>query len=192
MSTFISFLQFFNTEKLIAFSSFFVAGASFWISWLTYQRDFGRIDFYVGIGVILEGSPLKITSKVIQFRIVNSGRRPLIVSSIGGDSKRGIKDFFLNKFLPNQFPIKAYVINSPEIYNSLLPNGKFRVLNEGDSISIGLPLPKYDDLLEVMALKSNSIYVFDTVGRKHKVPSGVLKKLEKDFIEYKSKINNAK
>lgn len=184
-------LQFFNTEKLIAISSFFVAGASFWISWLTYKRDSGRLDFYVGLGEIWDGRPLEKISECIQFRIVNSGRRPLIASSIGGDLKGDKKNCFLSNFFPKHFRSRAFIIDSPEISESLRPNGKFRVLNEGDFISFFLPLPKYDALFEEMALKSGSIYVFDTVSRKHRVPNGVLKKLAKDFNERKSKINNA-
>lgn len=175
-------LDFFKTESFIALSSFFVAGASFWVSWLSYKRDSGRLDFYVGVGEIWGGQPFQKQRDVIQFRIVNSGRRPLIVNSIGGDNRGEKLIRFLARYAPNRFKPTAYIFDSPIVTSALTPNGQPRVLHEGESISFHLPLPDSHPLLEKMATGSDSIYVFDTIGRKHRVPGPVLKKLRKDFL----------
>ncbi|MNJ99774.1 hypothetical protein D3C87_175550 [compost metagenome] len=173
--------DFFKTENLIALSSFFAAGASFWVSWLSYRRDSGQLDFYIGMAEIRNGTTLKKEQDVIHFRIVNAGRRPLIVSQIGGDLKWYRLHQLLSRINPKKFQPRAYILDSPIINSSLLQNGRPRLLNEGDFITFYLPLPEANDLLAKIATGSSSIYVFDTIGRKHKAPSGVFKKLSNDF-----------
>jgi hypothetical protein len=176
-----------RTENLTAISSLFVASASFWVSWLTYKRDQGRLDFYVGVGEIWGGQPLVKESDVIQIRIVNSGRRPLIVNSVGGDLKWQKMNRFLFRFFPNSFKPRCYLFHGPIVTSALMPNGKPRVLSEGENISIQLPLPDSFDFLEQMARDSESVYVFDSLNRKHKAPCGVMRKLRNDYLELKAK-----
>ena len=168
-----------SIESLIALSSLFAAGASFWVSWLSYKRDSGQIDFYVGVGEILNDRTFKKEQEVIQFRIVNAGRRPLLVSQIGGDPVHQRLNRILTKFNSTKFKSRAFVLQSPIVNEHLLPRGTPRLLNEGEFLSFYLSLPDANGLAKQLA-DSDSIYVFDTVGRKHRVSSGVLKKLRED------------
>ncbi|PIS10855.1 MAG: hypothetical protein COT73_07090 [Bdellovibrio sp. CG10_big_fil_rev_8_21_14_0_10_47_8] len=172
----------FSNESFIALSSLFVALASFWVSWLSYARDRGRLDFYVGVGEIWGGTPLRREQDVIQFRIVNSGRRPLTVTTIGGDIKGQFFNRMLWRVFPNTFKPRAYIITSPIVSASIMPNGRYRVLNEGDDISFTMPLPLHQDFLNQM-VEGSSIHVFDSIGRKHYVPCRVFAKLRRDHSE---------
>jgi hypothetical protein len=171
-----------KTETLIATSSLFAALASFWVSWLSYSRDRGRLDFYVGVGEIWSGIPLKKTGEAIHFKIINSGRRPMTVTDLGGDENGEFWNRVLSKVSPDKFKPRAYLITGPIVSPNLRPNGQSRVLNEGDGISFTMPLPAADQFLKQMATGA-SVYIFDSTGRKHYVPCRVFARLKRSYKE---------
>lgn len=91
---------------------------------------------------------------------------------------------FLARYWPDYFKPTAYVLQSRYADAVLSPNGAPRVLHEGETISFQLPLPDALEMFEKMAMNSDSTYVFDTIGRKHRVSRAVMKKLKADYKTY--------
>lgn len=173
-----------KVENFIAASSFLVALASLAVSWRVYRQDQGRLDVSVGLGEIWGGQPYRVERKVIFIRIVNVGRRPVMLSSIGGDMP-----YFKLKRVMQWVPFlridpTSYLFTNSIIDSSLMPNGQPKVLHEGEFISITLPWSEHKDAAKVIAKDSSSVYVFDSMNRKHPVRSGLLRKFRRDFQKW--------
>ncbi len=104
-----------------------------------------------------------------------------MLDQIGGDLKGQRILRMLSNLNADVFKSRAYILNGPKVDNHLMPSGQRRVLNEGESFSFQMPMPEADALLKQLAKDSDSIYIFDTIGRKHRVPRRVLKKLRRDY-----------
>lgn len=171
---------------ILAGSSFFVSLASFTVSWLSYKRDSGRCDVFVGMGSIFDRTS-KAGNPTILLKIVNSGRRPIIINLIGGDLKGQFINRCLDKIFRSRKKAIAFFLDSPLIRTALMPDGHSRVLEEGHEITVCLPLPECISNLEQMANESDSIYAIDTLGRKHYVPKRVLRTFKADSLHHLKK-----
>jgi hypothetical protein len=184
LSAFAITINFFKTN-IIPISSFFVASASFCVSWLSFKRDSGRLDVSIYLAEVRDGTTLKLEQNGLQIKIVNSGRRPLTVSSIGGDHKGQLFQRVASKILgyrtPQFLKQTAFVLQDDLVTSALTKDGQYKTLLEGNSISIFLPFPKGSDLVGYIAKKCSSFYVFDSIGRKHRAPKAALKKIQYDF-----------
>lgn len=173
--------EFLKAENLIATSSFFVALASLIISLVIYRQDQGRLDFYVGLGEIWGGTPFRMLQNVLQFRIVNSGRRAVILNAIGGDKNGEFVVSVLSKFNAKKFRTTSFLLHSPAVTEVITSNGQPKTLTEGMSVSFHLPLPEAEETFELIALNCRSVYVIDTVGKKHFVSKGVFRALRNSY-----------
>lgn len=180
-------IRIFLATNLLELSTLSVAGASFYVSWLTYKRDSGRLDVSVLSSELRNGTTLALEQKGLHIKIVNSGRRPLIVSSIGGDAKwqkfHWIAMRLFGHRTPSWLTPTSFLVSDPAVTNHLAVNGQYKTLHEGQDISIFLPFPQADELFKLIATKCSSFYVFDSIGRKHRASKGMLKKLTSDYYK---------
>lgn len=173
---------------LVAAAGFMVALASLAVSWLAYSRDAGRLDVSVGLGHIWGGRPLQAEQRVIFVKIVNSGRRPIVLSSLGGD----LKFYWLRRLCglvlsDRPFARTSFLfMDSPLINAQLMPQGVSRVLQEGESLSVTLPFQDYRDLAATIAGKAGSIYVFDSLSKKHRMPCRGMRKFRTDWKDWEA------
>ncbi|MGE0525467.1 MAG: hypothetical protein AB7P49_00280 [Bdellovibrionales bacterium] len=170
---------------VVSVSGAVTALASLTISYLTYRRDSGRLDVYIGLGRIHGGPELTIAQDAIHLKIVNAGRRPVIISSFGGDNPYQVLNRILFPLLPKLFSPRAFIVTGGIYMPALLNNqdGTSKVLREGESSQVICPLPQCFSIATQLA-EAGCVYAFDTVGRRHKVKRRVLSKLRKDLREY--------
>lgn len=170
---------------LISASSLAVAGASFFVSWLSFSRDSGRLDVSVSLGHIWGGAPLQQEQRIIYIQAVNSGRRPVMLSSFGGDTRfHRLKKIAKSLRLPLVPEPKSWLfMNSPLIDAQFRPNGQPRVLQEGESVIVTIPYDGNQEVARQLA-SSSRLYVFDSMSRKHRVRRGNLRRLRKDAKDW--------
>ncbi len=177
----------FVTNHMVELSSFFVAAATFYVSWLSYKRDSGRLDVFVTVGEMRKGQTLALEQIGLHIKIVNSGRRPLIVTSVGGDAKWQFVSRIAFRLLgfrtPGWLKPRAFLVNDPLVTTHLMTGGRYKTLHEGEDISVFLPFPQGKGLLKYIATECSNFYVFDSVGRKHKTSCAVMRKIKNDFFE---------
>jgi hypothetical protein len=109
--------------------------------------------------------------------VVSSGRRPVVVTGFYIECQSWpvrVVSFFLRK------PIKNKYLTHPEIEFAIMPNGLFKVLNEGFFIQIYLELSKYKKDINEISM-SHNLYVTTTAGKKFYVSKKDFLKLRKDL-----------
>jgi hypothetical protein len=189
-STIVDFVSFLKAN-IIPLSSFFVAASSFCVSWMSYRRDSGRLDISLYLAEVRNGTTLMLEQNGLQINIVNSGRRPLIVTNIGGDIKwqqiYRLAQRILKHRTPSWLTATAFVVHDELVTSAIMKDGNFKTLLEGQSINIFLPFPKGKELMEYISKKCSGFYVFDSMGRKHRVSKGTLAKLSYDTKKFGSK-----
>lgn len=174
------------TNLALSISGFFVAAASFFVSWLAFSRDAGRLDVSVSLGHIYSG-PENLTQKerIVSIQVVNSGRRPVLLGSFGGDAKyNGIKK--VSKFFRLPWEPRSWVLMGSQLVDvHFRPGGRARVLQEGESLTVPLPYTDSKKLVQQMT-KSACLYVFDSTSKKYRVKRRSLSKLRKDFADWEA------
>ena len=167
---------------LVAFSSAAVAAASFYVSYLTYQRDRGRLDVKVGVWQEVAIQTGQRGAHFIRISAVNSGRRPVVVDSVGAFPRWQRLKRVMNQLFPSHFTPVGFFIADQRVMQELIDRdtGKYKVLLEGESIQVTLPLAQ-----EIPAntdwTRMHDFYVGDTTGREHLAPRRIVKKFVKDL-----------
>ena len=172
-------LPHFQRTDFLAFSSALVAASSFLLSYLTFQRDRGRLDVKVGIWREVTRTG-ETGARFILISAVNSGRRPISVDSVGGFPRWQRSKRILFRFFPKHFAPVGFLLLDPITRQALIDSatGKYRVLSEGESFQIKLPLS--DDIPTITDwTKIHHFYVGDTTGREHYARQRVVRK----FVE---------
>lgn len=164
--------------------------SSLTLSYLNYRRDTGRLDVYIGMGKIHGGTPLVAELDAVHIKIVNSGRRPVMITSFGGDNRWQAVNRWMFGLVPKYFKPKAFMFMGGIYFPALLnaPDGSSKVLQEGHPSQIVYPLPEGKEMARQLS-KAGSVYVFDSIGKRHKVKRAVLRKFRSDFKSYLSETN---
>jgi hypothetical protein len=178
------FLLSLHKADLLALSSALVALASFFVSYLGYRRDQGRLDVKVGIWREVTATG-EMGKHFIRISAVNSGRRPVVVDSVGAFPRfQRLKRVF-HRFLPRLFQPVGFFITDPLVYKELVDQktGKYRVLTEGESIQITIPLSNGIIAKGDLANWANihDFYVGDTTGREHRARRRMVRKFIEDL-----------
>jgi hypothetical protein len=173
---------------ILAISSALVAAASFFVSYLSYRRDQGRLDVKVGIWQEMNLQTGVMGNHFIRISAVNSGRRPIVADSVGAFPRWQRPKRILNRLFPKLFKPVGFFISDPLVIKELTDQktGKFRVLAEGESIQISLPLAKVIPANSDWS-KMHEFYVGDTTGREHRAKRKALRKFVRDLKEYAEK-----
>lgn len=173
----------------LSISSLGVAAASFMVSWRNYSRDSGRLDVSVSIGDVWGGQPIQQEQHVIYIRVVNSGRRPIMLESFGGNAR-----YYLIKRIVHRLCSKSKMdkpswlfMNSALIDAQFRPLGQPKVLQEGQSVTVVIP---YDNVIAEQLATSSSLYVFDSMSRKHKVKCKARRTLRRNWKDEVKKTGN--
>ena len=71
-----------QTSDWVAFGSFAISLFALWVSWLGYRRDRGRVTLKIEKGT-------NLMSPSLILRVINSGRRPVIIARVFARTSRG-------------------------------------------------------------------------------------------------------
>lgn len=178
-----------HKTDFLALSSALVALASFFVSFLNYRRDQGRLDVKVGIWQEVTVATGMAGPYFIRISAVNSGRRPVVVDSVGAFPRFQRFMRVLHRFLPRFFKPVGFFITDPAVYKELVDQktGKYRVLAEGESIQIAIQFPKDASPRDAWT-KIHDFYVGDTTGREHLAKRRIVRKFVEDFKSHAKKL----
>ena len=169
-----------TTSDLIAALSLIVAILSLVINLVPLLRDRARIDFslYLAEAGNFVGNKFVKTEDSYAFRIVNSGRRPVTITHVGGvtDEVSFVNYWFWR--VTGLFPPRMFFINDPGLAVLLKsPDGSDRTLAEGEycfgSVKIDLSIARKSG-----GLKARQFHVIDSVGRYHRLSWSAHRKLD--------------
>lgn len=176
-----------NAIFVISIAGFVTAASSLLVSILSFRRDYGRLDVSIGQWNVFNMATSEYTGEsYIRISAVNSGRRPIVIDSIGGFPNFWRLRKLLNQLLPNYFDIVGFFIADPVVNKQMIDEkGEYKTLLEGQKITVSIPIKK-DDIKT--ALKSWDdfavFYIADSTGKCHFVKQRVLKKFKKDIKEF--------
>lgn len=178
-------LSSFQRNDLLAISSLLVAASSFCVSYLSYKRDQGRLDVKIGIWQEVNLQTGVKNGDFIRISIVNSGRRPVVVDSIGAFPRWQRIKRFLHEIYPKRFTPVGFFIADPLVMNALIDSstGKYRVMKEGESMQVAIPLPKIIHS-KTKWLEMHEFYVSDTTGCEYYCKRKVLKTFVEALSRY--------
>ncbi len=170
-----------STADFIATLSLIVAILSLLINLIPLWRDRARIDFSLYLAELgsFKNNVFVKESDQYAFRIVNSGRRPITVTHVGGVTKDDcIVQFWLWR-LTGLFSPRMFIINDPGLKNLLKDkDGNDRTLNEGEyssgSVQIDPTLFRNNG-----GMRARQFHVIDSVGRYHRLSCSAHCKLNK-------------
>lgn len=170
---------------LISLVGMITAISSLVISISSYKQDQGRLDVNIGVWDIMKSQTLKNTGEsVMRVSIVNSGRRPVTIDSLGAFTKFLRVHKILKIFSPKMFSNKGFFFTDPKILQQIYPNGESKVLHEGEKLIITLPLAKSVTKSTKSWTEVEVFYVADSTGRLHFAPTQNLKKFKIDLNNF--------
>lgn len=166
----------------VAFSTlgFMTALSSLALSYLNYKRDQGRIDIYLGVSEVRDGTTLRIDATGIRFSVVNSGRRPLILTSIGGYPRFLFWKKLLKILTLGKYKWHAYFFSNPKLQSLLTDNGGHRLYQEGVRNDVFLPFPDAKKLANEIC-KMSEVHVFDSTGKRHRTNRKIMASFRKSW-----------
>lgn len=174
-----------KVSEMVTLFALIVTALSLTIGLIPLLRDRARINFnlYVAEFGLSQKNRFIKAGDYYAFRIVNSGRRPVTITHVGGVTSEA--PFFSYWFwrLTGLFPPQMFVIDDPGL-NSLLKdaNGNDRTLKEGEysigSIKINLSLCQKHG-----GIKARQFHVIDSLGKYHRLPYFAHRKLNKTVGE---------
>jgi len=176
-----------NSVFVISVGGFITAASSLLVSILSFRRDYGRLDVYIGQWNVFDMSKSEYTGETyIRISAVNSGRRPIVIDSIGGFPKFWRFRKILNQLLPNYFDIVGFFIADPIVNKQMIDSkGEYKTLLEGEKLTVSIPIKKTDTSTALKSWEDFSVfYIADSTGKCHFVKQRVLKKFKKDIKEY--------
>lgn len=174
-----------TSSDLIALLSLMVAALSLIINIIPLWRDRARIDFSLylaDMGAFHQGQFVK-EGDYYAFRIVNSGRRPITITHVGGVTSEVNLFHYWSWRLTGLFAPRMFFINDPGLTTLLKDtSGNDRTLNEDEysfgSVKIDLSISKKSG-----GMKAHQFHVIDSVGRYHRLPWSAHRKLSKAIKE---------
>lgn len=174
-----------TTSDVIAALSLIVAILSLVINLVPLIRDRARIDFslYLAEAGSFQGNSFVKDGDYYAFRIVNSGRRPITITHVGGVTDEvGCLHYWAWR-LTGFFSPRMFFVNDPGLKELLKrPDGSDKTLAEGEysfgSVKIDLNVARQSG-----GMKARQFHVIDSLGRYHRLPSSAHRKLEKAIKE---------
>ncbi|MGZ3795807.1 MAG: hypothetical protein ACXVB1_05565 [Pseudobdellovibrionaceae bacterium] len=170
-----------SVSDLIAILSLLVAALSLVINIVPLWRDRARIDFSLylaDLGAFHQGKFIK-QDDYYAFRVVNSGRRPITITHVGGvTSEVNFFHYWIWRLTGLSVP-RMFLINDPGLTTLLKDtNGNDRTLNEGEysfgSVKIDLTISKKSG-----GMTARQFHVVDSVGRYNRLSRSAHLKLNK-------------
>jgi hypothetical protein len=186
-----------NAEKSIQWinsnfstiTNFAVALSSLVVSCLAYKRDNGRFIVSVDIGEIFQPAPhVKIADALI-IRVINTGRRPMILRSISSEHRwnkiKRIINYFLSLFLAKKhhYNYKWLQLNYPQVMNAVFNNNKSRVVNEGEVVDVVIDFPAGLEIAKKIISHYPRFYASDSLDTQYYIS-------RKNFKSLKESISN--
>ena len=172
-----------TASDVIAALSLVVAILSLSINLIPVLRDRARIDFslYLAEAGSFQDNRFVKTGDFYAFRVVNSGRRPVTVTHVGGVSyKVGFFNYWFWRFTGLGSP-RMFFINDPGLMELLKrPDGSDKTLAEGES-SFGSVKIDRDAVRRLGGLRARQFHVLDSLGRYHRLPWLAKRKLDKSI-----------
>lgn len=156
------------------------------ISFSSYRRDQGRLDVSIGVWKVADPRTMQPTDETyIRISMVNSGRRPIVIDSLGGFPwfwrPRGV----LNYWMPTWFPIVGFFLADPLVQQQILDGkGEYKMLTEGQKLTVTVPIKKSAGQANKSWDSVHVFYVGDSTGKCHFVPRRLLRKFKKDIGEF--------
>jgi hypothetical protein len=170
-----------TTSDVIAALSLVVAILSLVINLVPLIRDRARIDFslYLAEAGSFVGNKFVKTEDSYAFRVVNSGRRPVTITHVGGVTDEVSFFHYWLWRLTGLVPPRMFYVSDPGLTTLLKsPNGGDRTLGEGDfsfgSVKIDLNIARKSG-----GMKARQYHVIDSLGRYHRLPWLAHRKLNK-------------
>lgn len=174
-----------NTSDLIALLSLVVAALSLIINIIPLWRDKARIDFSLYLADLGSFQQNKFVKEgdYYAFRIVNSGRRSITITHVGGVTSEVNFFHYWTWRLTGLFAPRMFFINDPGLTTLLKDStGNDRTLNEGEysfgSVKIDLAISKKSG-----GMTARQFHVVDSLGRYHRLPWPAHRKLKKSVKE---------
>jgi hypothetical protein len=170
-----------TVSDLIALLSLLVAALSLIINIVPLWRDKARIDFSLYLADLGSFHHNKFVKEgdYYAFRVVNSGRRPITITHVGGvTSEVNFFHYWAWRLTGLSAP-RMFLINDPGL-TALLKDtsGNDRTLNEGEysfgSVKIDLAISKKSG-----GMTARQFHVVDSVGRYHRLSRSAHRKLNK-------------
>jgi hypothetical protein len=181
----LSLLEFLNTNVtlVISFVGMLIAISSLAISASTYKRDQGRLDVKIGVWNVLNMETMQPTDEsYIRITMVNSGRRPVVVDSLGGFPRFWRVRRRLHSCFPNTFDIVGFFLADQIVEKQLRdPRGEYQILSEGKKLTVSIPIARNRRAGTRTWDEVAAFYAGDSMGRCHYVPSQVLNKFKTDI-----------
>jgi hypothetical protein len=165
---------------------------SYFMSRLAVLRDTGRLGVKIYMGSIHVLSSMKKERTVVHIEVVNTGRRNVTLSSVGGKTANHRLRAVLRVLTFGKVQTRGYVFMGPEARSLLFgADNQRRVLHEGEVATMQIELP--DDAEKVSAFMKNSgtFGVTDTTGREYLVRSSQLKTLKRHLRDHAQSITKA-
>jgi hypothetical protein len=172
-------------------SSVAIALLSFRLSRQSFARDDGKIDFSISYNEVMNGQTFAKEGEVIHLKAINVGRRPVILSSIGGD-KSGCITRLISKVTLDKLERTSVMFYGPSVGPLLIKNGSPATLHEGESAGVTLELPKFAALGDQICKDCKTLYLDDSMGRRHFVTEKVLKRFKKSWKRQKLGAKNGR
>lgn len=167
---------------ILSLASLLVALGSVAVTWLNYARDTGQISFYVGLGEVFGGAEGAV--EVLNFKIVNVGRRPVTLIGIYGDLKwqhfKKFMTWLLGYRTPSWLKRGGFLLPPEVIGEQFMPRGRYQTLAEGGEISILIQGREGQSMARSISKSAANLYLSDSTGRKYFVPNSVMRKLRYD------------
>ncbi len=149
----------------------------------TYKRDQGRLDVKIGVWNVLNMETMQPTDEsYIRISIVNSGRRPVVIDSLGGFPRFWWVRRKLHSWFPNAFDIVGFFSAHQIVEKQLRDSrGEYQILSEGKKLTVSIPIARNRRAGTRSWDEVAVFYAGDSMGRCHYVPSGVLRKFKTDI-----------
>lgn len=164
----------------IGVAAAFVAVASFYISKLTFKRDAGQLDVSLSVGEIYDEASGKKGPHTLRIEVVNSGRRPLVLRSLGG--KRSVWVQLVEKLRGKDGLSHSY-LSGAEIRRMIFDGPKSRTLHEGEMTDALIMITTEKELagLTKTFCELSTFFAIDSLGKTHTMKKKVLKRLKRDL-----------